>query len=280
MKPRFLKYLLCIAVFVTLALSCSAVTKLASQGTTTAADNNTVSSTVPTAVTIGDNRTDIDALSSLLRAEDYDGVIQEARAALDGTPDDLILREKLADAYIARAWYYKVKRLNPYTLNDLSKAVEVAPKYYRAYYELGRFHNNQWQFSIGLLDLNKALSLRPDFAPAYSERGYSNYKNQKYDAALADVNKAIELDPSVPYPYCVRSLVYVATGKPDLALEDADKAVRIAPEDAASYYNRSLIYTATDKPELAMADLETTLKLSQDDMLTTRARANLRAIQK
>jgi len=221
-----------------------------------------------------------DNISLLLRAKDYDKAIEDGRAALAASPSDDTLKQQLADAYIGRAWFYKTKRLTTYTLADLFKAVEIAPNYYRAHYEIGRFHNNQWQFSIGLLDLNKALSLKPDFAPAYTERAYSYYKNQKYEQALADVNKSIELDPSDPRPYCTRSLIYLATDKPYLALEDANKAVQIAPSDAPSYYNRGLVYEATGKTDLAIADFNTTLSLSDDDLLRARAGAELQKLQK
>jgi len=181
----------------------------------------------------------------LLQAGDYDKSIEAGISALAAAPEDDNLKEKLADAYIARAWYYKAKRLNPYTLDDLYKAVKIAPKYYRAHFELGRFHNNQWQFSIGILDLNEALSLKPDFAAAYSERAFSYYKNQKYDAGLADANKAIELDAT----------------------------------DAQFYYNRSLIYRGMERNEPAVSDLETTLKLSKDTALTDKAGADLQALK-
>jgi tetratricopeptide (TPR) repeat protein len=280
MKPRLLNCLLFVAVLATLPFSCAGPSGVVLPGIAEGTDNGTAPLVVAQAVTAADNQTGGGAITALLVADDYDRAIGEANAALGNNPQDLILREKLADAYIARAWYYKAKRLNTYTLNDLFKAVEIAPKYYRAHYELGRFHNNQWQFSIGLFDLNTALSLNPDFAPAYSERGYSNYKNRKYEAALTDVNKAIELDDTLSRSYCVRSLIYAAVGKPGLALEDADYAVRLAPGDAASYYNRSLVYTARGEAALAVTDLETTLRLSQDDLLNTRAGADLRALMK
>jgi len=278
-KAALSKCWLCAAVFLTLSLSCSGASKPVTPGTAAGTDNNTLQPAVAQAVTVVDNQTSGESLAALLRAEDYDEVIREANAALADNPQDPGLMEKLADEYIARAWYYKEKRLNPYTLNDLSKAVEVAPQYYRAHYELGRFHNNQWQFSIGLLDFNRAISLRPDFAPAYAERAYSSYKSQKYEVGLADAGRAIELDPSLPRSYCVRSLIYAAMGKPGPALEDADQAIRLAPGDAASYYNRSLVYTERGEATLAVADLETTLRLSQDDLLSTRATADLRVLR-
>ena len=245
MKPTLLKYWPIIALSLTLALSCAGPSSPVKHEAITSLDNHTVPTTVPPVLTTGDNNSAENPYSALLGADDYDSAIGQAKAALEGNPEDLVLREKLADAYIARAWYYKVKRLNPYTLNDLTRAAEVAPKYYRAYYELGRFHNNQWQFSIGLLDLNKALSLKPDFAPAYNERGYSNYKNQKFEAALADINKAIEIDAS----------------------------------DGQFHYMRSLVYSAMGKNDLAVSDLETVLRLSKDTALTAQANADLQKLQ-
>ncbi len=267
----------CCLLAAALALSCAGPPVSVQEGVF---DNLTAPANGQSIPNVSDNSTTAATDSALLATEQYDLAIAEAASALQGNPEDLSLKEKLADAYIARAWYYKQKRLNPYTLDDLSKAVEIAPEYYRAYYELGRFHNNQWQFGIGLLDLNKALSIKPDYAPAHNERAYSNYKNRKYEAGLADASKAIELDPTLPRSYCVRSLIYAALGKTDLAIQDADQAVRLAPDDAASYYNRSLVYTASGEIVLAVADLETTLQLSQDDLLTTRAGADLRALKK
>jgi tetratricopeptide (TPR) repeat protein len=281
MKYQLSHSLFYLAALMGLLMSCSGVGNMSAQRNDLAAsDNKTGGAVVPPVVPeLSDNASEM-AGPHLLQSGDYDTAIQDAAAALTSNPEDSQLKERLADAYIERAWYYKSKRLNPYTLTDLFRAIEIAPNYYRAHYELGRFHNNQWQFGIGIFDLNKAISLKPDYAPAYSERAYSNYKNQKYDEALADSNKAIELDAAKAQFYCTRSLIYVATAKPDLALEDADKAVRIAPSDAFSYYNRSLVYTATGKADLAIADLETTLKLSQDDLLTTRANDDLQKLQK
>lgn len=281
MRSPSVRAIICMAALATLLPACagtvSPVQDNLTQGNSAgkpavaASENNSAAAVVPPAEA-GTER--------MLAADDYDRAVEAANGALSAAPDDISLKEKLADAYIARAWFYKSKRLNPYTVADLFKAAEVAPKYYRAHFELGRFHNNQWQFGIGIYDLNIALSLKPDFAPAYSERAYSYYKNQKYDLGLADANKAIGLDPADAQFYCTRSLIYAATGKAVTALEDADRAVLMAPSDAFTYYNRSLVYTMVGKPELAVADLETTLRLSKDDLLSTRANADLQKLRK
>lgn len=275
MKSPLVKIAFCMAALLVLGPACAGTAdpvhdNLTQADNTTAAAENSGAMAVDPSAGAG--------MAGVLAAEDYDGTIAESTAALAAAPGDGALKEKLADAYIARAWYFKAKRLNTNAFSDLFKAAEVAPKYYRAQYELGRFHNNQWQFSIGIFYLDKALSLKPGFSPAYSERAYSYYKNQGYDQALADANRAVELDPLDPRAYRIRSLVYAATARPELATQDADRAVQIAPADAFSFYNRSLVYTAAGKPALAMADLETTLKLSQDDLLTARANADLQQL--
>jgi tetratricopeptide (TPR) repeat protein len=199
-----------------------------------------------------DNQTDVktqadqaaaDNYASILNSDAYDQAIAAGRSALAASATE-DAREKLADAYIARAWFYWERRLMPYAVNDLYSAVQAAPAYYKAYYELGRFHNDQWQFSMGILDLNKALSLMANYAPAYSERAYSYYKNQKYDLSLADANQAIGLDPT----------------------------------QATFYYNRSLAYRGLKKNDLAIADLQMVIKMSTDDKLIGKAKADLQAL--
>ena len=182
-------------------------------------------------------------LDLLVEASDYSSAIEQGLKLLASSPTD-VMKEKVADAYIARAWFYKSKRLNPYTLKDLTSAVEMAPGYYRAYYERGRFYNNQWQHSIALIDLNKAIALNPGYAASYNERAFSYYMNQKYEKALSEASKAIDLDGA----------------------------------DASFYYTRSLILTSMQKYDESVVDLEKTIKLTLDQGLAEKAAGDLKAL--
>ena len=185
------------------------------------------------------------AVAELLKAEDYDSAIGEARAALEAGPTES-LREKLAGAYMARAWYYKAKRLTTYTLKDLLSAQEAAPDYYRVYYDLGRFYNNQMMQSTGVLELARCIKLKPDFAPAYNEKSACESRIYRWQAALDDAAKAVQLDPS----------------------------------EAVYYYTRSLALRGLKQDKEAAADLEMVLKLSKDAALTDKAGADLKALGK
>ncbi|MGA2158169.1 MAG: hypothetical protein ABSG90_03005 [Dehalococcoidia bacterium] len=181
--------------------------------------------------------------ASVLNSDVYDQAVAMGRSALAASATEAN-REKLADALIARAWFYWERRLNPYAISDLTSAVQTAPAYYKTYYERGRFYDDQWQFPLAFLDLNKTLSMMANFAPAYSERAYSNYKLRKYDESLADADKAIGLDAT----------------------------------QAAFYYNRSLAYRGLKENDLAIADLQTVIKMSTDDTLTQKAQADLHTL--
>ena len=180
----------------------------------------------------------------LLKAEDYDRAIEQARSALEASPSEET-RVKLADAYMARAWYYKARRLNPYTLNDLRAAQEAAPDYYRVYYDLGRFYNNQMMQSTGVLELAKCIKLKPDFAPAYNEKSACESRIYRWE----------------------------------IALSDADMAVKLSPGEALYYYTRSLAYKGLGKTAEAVSDLETAVRLSKDQALTDRASADLKLLK-
>jgi tetratricopeptide (TPR) repeat protein len=183
-------------------------------------------------------------VAALLKADDYDKAIEVARAALEAAPSEA-LREKLADAYMARGWFYKAKRLNPYTLNDLRAAQEAAPDYYLVYYDLGRFYNNQMMQSTGVLELAKCIKLKPDFAPAYNEKSACESRIYRWDIALAD----------------------------------ADQAVKLSPAEAGYYYTRSLALKGLGRTKDAIADLETVLKLSTDTALKDKAAADLKTLK-
>jgi tetratricopeptide (TPR) repeat protein len=215
-----------------------------------AQDNSTAAQTVTTPVADGSGSVKSDAegkadanVAALLKADDYDKAIEEARAAFESTPSE-VLGEKLADAYMARAWYFKAKRLNPYTLNDLLSAKQAAPGYYRVYYDLGRFYNNQMMQSTGILELAKCIKLKPDFAPAYNEKSACESRIYRWEAALADADKAVQLNPS----------------------------------EAPYYYTRSLTLRGMGRTKEAIDDLETVLKLSTDAALTDKARADLKSL--
>lgn len=239
---RFKKYIFVVSSLILIfTASCGGIKSVVAENRTVIETNKLPFSSDRIAVeNVKDNAT----VTAALKAGDYDRAIDDARVAYNADPSDLT-GQKLAEAYMARAWYYKSKRLTTYALGDLLSAVEAAPNYYLAYYDLGRFYNNQVMQAAAIVELNRCLKLKPDFAPAYNERSACYSRIYKWEAAVADADKAIQLDP----------------------------------QEAAYYYTRSIAWRGMGKKEQAASDLKQVIQLSTDSNLRQKAVDELQAIK-
>ncbi len=226
---RLKRYILVISLIILMGMiSCGGIK-------TNVAENGAVAE--PNNVPFTSNRTAIESMqenatvSAALKAGDYDKAIDDARVEFNANPSERS-GEKLADAYMARAWYYKAKRLTTYTLRDLLSAVDVAPNYYLAYYDLGRFYNNQVMQAAAIVELSRCIKLKPDFAPAYNERSSCYLRINKWELALADADKAIQLDPQEALYYYTRSLAWRGMGKKEQAAADLKKIVQLSADNS------------------------------------------------
>ncbi len=92
-------------------------------------------------------------------------------------------------------------------------------------------------------NLNKAIELNPKFARAYSLRADEYWGDGKYDEALADYNKVIELEPENMYPYRRRIELYMRKKEYDSALADCSRVIEKAPYfRVVEYYERAGLY--------------------------------------
>ena len=113
-----------------------------------------------------------------------------------------------------------------------------------------------------MADYSKAIEIDPRFAKAYFYRG-SEYTNQaKYDEAISDFNKAVDLDPNDAAAIRFRGLAFFVSGQNDSAIADLDKAVALKPDDIVNYFRRGEIFYAMGQPERALADFTKAIELS------------------
>ena len=84
---------------------------------------------------------------------------------------------------------------------DIEKAVELSPGYWRVWAARGLFRLNKGEHDKALSDFNRAIELDPKRASAYNGWAMSWMAKGYYDRAIADYNRAIDLDPNVAVPY-------------------------------------------------------------------------------
>lgn len=80
-----------------------------------------------------------------------------------------------------------------------------------------------------IADYTKAIEIDPRYARAYDNRGSARAKKGDPDGAIADYSKAIELDPRYPLAYIGRGLARSDKGDLDGAISDYSKAIEIDP---------------------------------------------------
>lgn len=96
-------------------------------------------------------------------------------------------------------------------------------------------------------NFDKAIELDPKFSRAYEARAYYYQIKKEYDKALADYEKVIELEPDNAFPHRMLAHMYKKQGEHDKALEENKKVVEIAPDFssqeslicAESYFSKS-----------------------------------------
>lgn len=102
------------------------------------------------------------------------------------------------------------------------------------FFEQGKAKSTVENADAAISYYSKAIEIDPKFVKAYNNRGIAYTWKKEYDLALADFNKVIELDPQNGKAYNNRAIIYAYKGETDKARQDLHKAqslgVAVNPE--------------------------------------------------
>lgn len=74
------------------------------------------------------------------------------------------------------------------------------------YFNQGSEKLKSQNFKEALIDYNKAIELNPKYGKAYNDRGFVKIYLADLDGALSDFNTAIEINPNQEEPYFNRGI--------------------------------------------------------------------------
>ncbi|MHB8155116.1 MAG: tetratricopeptide repeat protein [Candidatus Omnitrophota bacterium] len=115
------------------------------------------------------------------------------------------------------------------------KALELNPKDYRAYLELGWFYQDQSRFSEAEVAFKKTIELNPKDNRAYLELGWLCWDQGRSSEAEAAFKKALELNPKDNRAYLKLGLFYQCQGRSSEAEAAFKKALELNPKDDIAY---------------------------------------------
>lgn len=173
----------------------------------------------------------------LFKIRDYEGARQNYLSALNLTPDNSRIKEKIARVDVVLRNKSEIR------------ARYMAGNYRAALKEYGR-----------VIAADKA---NPDY---YFERGRCYQAMGETKKALQDFDKALELDRNFQEALVARSQLYQKSGQTGPALSDYTTLIAIDPSNHEYLYRRGILHLAGNDLESALPDFEAALKLNPKDI--------------
>jgi len=107
---------------------------------------------------------------------------------------------------------YRRQENNASAMDEFTRAIEIDPEYYYAYYNRALVYCQNGELESCLADYNKAIELNPDNVYWTIERGFLYLNLGEREKAIVDLERAQEL--GVPYEYKQRVEEALAQSKP------------------------------------------------------------------
>ncbi|MBZ5620952.1 MAG: tetratricopeptide repeat protein [Acidobacteriia bacterium] len=218
-------------------------------------------------------------------------------------------RDPVAYLYRGMAQYWTTAPDRSRTIADYNKAIELDPRFARAYFNRGWFLYGQGDYAGALSDLNKAIDLDPEFASAYvargsvwtakgdpdksmadtqraieanacfvsaiHNRGVKWFQKGDYEKAVADQGRAVEISPKFAPGYIARGDIWLKKGEYDKAIADYTSGLAIDVESVAAYSGRGEAYWKTGNNDQAIADFNRAIQLDPKSASVFSGRGNV-----
>ena len=220
----------------------------------------------------------------------------QTRAQLDGSASNLVLYLNASNLPSTKRNNYMVsarelripgrargeyeKGLGRLTKKDLSgslshftKAAQVFPEYYEAYYHVGAVETTLGHLDEAMKAFQKAIDLSGGrYAWAEFGVGYLLYLQGKPEEAETVVRRGLELDSSSPDGYLILGMALLRLNRPDEAEKSAREALLRNPNFAQAYLVLADAYGRRNEYRAQLQGLDTYLKLEPDGAENKRVR--------
>jgi len=163
-----------------------------------------------------------------------------------------ILEESASpELYFFRGIAWMQIQRNDEAIDDLTKAIDLRPDYFRAWQNRGLAWSFKKKYSKAIGDLNQAIELRSNHVSTYRHLGNALLQVKDYDQAIEVFNKVIQLEPEAYDHYHNRGSAWRKKGEYQKAIADYNRAIALRPNHGRTFFGLGLIYEAIKEPELA-----------------------------
>ena len=185
-----------------------------------------------------------------------------------------------APAYNELGFAYAKKGDYDKAIANYNKALELDRCYDWALYNRGCAWDEQGKYDLAIADYGKALQCNPRYAEAYNNRGNAWYRKERYDEAFQDYTKAVELAPRYAIAHYNLGNAWSKKGRYREAVAEFTTAVQLKPDYSAAYNNRGVVHIMLEQYAEAEKDLMAALELDPDEGSTMVRLAELYSVKK
>ncbi|TXT63676.1 MAG: Tetratricopeptide repeat containig protein [Promethearchaeota archaeon] len=148
-----------------------------------------------------DLKAQLEKAISLRKEEEYEQAIKLLENLYGNYPEDESVKKRLVDTLIQYAGNLNDEFVREYNkaLEILLNALDIDPKNYRAFYNLGITYHNLGKNEDALDALNKALEIKSDYKYCYYNLGLIYEDMNEFMKALKAYTKATEIDKDFRY---------------------------------------------------------------------------------
>jgi len=141
------------------------------------------------------------------------------------------------------------------------KSVEINPKNFYAWRNMGRIALEKEQFDQAVKLLRTALEIRPDAAELRSDIGKALMDSGKYGEAITELEREIDAFPSSFTAHFQLAEAYRRQKEYDKAIEHYEQTIRLEPEHRHAHYGLAMVHARMGQRDKAQAHLAVFRKL-------------------
>jgi protein O-mannosyl-transferase len=145
-------------------------------------------------------------------------------------------------------------------LEYLNKAVEVAPRNYKGFYNRGLLFLKNQKPELAIKSFNQALALY-DYAKAYTARASAYYMLGDLPKAMNDANIALQKEKDNAKAHFVLGNCYNDLNKLDDALAEYNRCITLNRKEPDFYFKRAIVFGKKQQFENCLGDLTICLEL-------------------
>ncbi len=169
-----------------------------------------------------------------------------------------------AKAYFMKGMNFKQKHDTAKAISSMQTAVEQDQQYYNAYVQLGLLcaakHN-----PLAPQYYKNALRINPKSTEAWYDLGKYYQDEGDWNNALSSYNSLLSIDPSYKFAqYNIGVVYFTGLKKNSDAIEHFTEAIIIDPKYVAAYYARGVVYKEMKNARKAKADFDACIANSPD----------------